>query len=256
MRRNNSCASKAAAEICVMFAVQRVWVRWSCAFPPSLFHPQVAAQPPFSLGRWAVGQARAGDTWEQLGWAAFSSAAAESRESLGAAGSKLGTCSTASVCVLVWGWALRVPNEHRKMAHLHCWLFQQTKENLIISSWLAGSKFCWAARKDGEGPCYLKNLSCTCMKQLCCGTTAAWAALAEAVGRFLGCQVLRVGRDWAIPSSEEKTGTNYHPALACAALTTLTEQLIHSLAITCILWNVEELQERWHPGASGLVRKC
>lgn len=201
----------------------------------------------FLLGKVSCGS---GQGWGHLG------AAAESRESLGAAGSKLGTCSSASVCVLVWGWALRVPNEHRKMAHLHCWLFQQTKENLIISLWLAGSKFCWAARKDGEGPCYLKNLSCTCMKQLCCGTTAAWAALAEAVGRFLGCQVLRVGRDWAIPSSEEKTGTNYHPALACAALTTLTEQLIHSLAITCILWNVEELQERWHPGASGLVRKC
>lgn len=97
--------------------------------------PQVPAQPPFSLGRWPVGQARAGDTWQQLGWGALSSAAAESRESLGAAGSKPGTCSAASVRVLVWFSALGVPNEHWNMALSHCWVFQQTKENLIISSW-------------------------------------------------------------------------------------------------------------------------
>lgn len=46
----------------------------------------------------------------------------------------------------------------------------------------------------------------------------------------------------------------YHPARACAALTALTEQLIHSLAITCILWNGEELQELWCPGAPGSIR--
>lgn len=66
------------------------------------------------------------------------------------------TCSPTSVCVLVQGSALSVPNEHWKMAHLHCSVLQQTKENLIISSWLAGSTFCWAARQDGEGPCCLK----------------------------------------------------------------------------------------------------
>lgn len=65
--------------------------------------------------------------------------------------SKLSTCSPTSVCVLVWCWALSVPNEHWKTAHLHCWVFQQTKENLIISSWLASTKFCWAAKKDSEG---------------------------------------------------------------------------------------------------------
>lgn len=220
---SSSWASKSVPELCVTFAVQRVGAMELCL--PSLSAPAPGAcTASFLLGKVSC---RSGRGWGHLGAAGLRCpelCSCRIQGGFGAAGSKLSTCSPTSVSCCDAG--LSVPNEHWKMAHLHGWVFQQTKENLLISSWLAGSKFCWAARKDSEGLCYLKNLFWTCMKQLCCGTTAAWATSAEAEGRFLGWQVPRVARHWAIPSSEKETGTNYHPACACAALATLTKQLI------------------------------
>lgn len=142
------------------------------------------------------------------------------------------------------------------MAHLHCWLFQQTKENLIISSWLAGSKYCWAARKDSDGPCYLRKPVLYLHETALLWHHCSLSYLSMGCRQISGVPGSQGGK--ALSNSQLWRGNRdelYHPALACAALTALTEQLIHSLASTCILWNVEELQELWCPGASGSVRK-
>lgn len=229
MRRSSSWASRAVVELCATFAVQRLQVWRSCAFPPSLLHPRVLAQLPFSLGRWAVGMGTPGSSWGEM-----SSCRIQGEFSSWQQTQHLQShlCSCAGVML-----ARRVPNEHWKMAHLHCWVFQQTKENLIISSWLAGSKFCWAVRKESEGPYYLK-------KPMLYLPEAALLWHHCSLGcRSRGCrQILEVAG-----SQGEKTLSNSqlwrgnrdelcHPALACAALSALTEQLIHSLAVTCILW--------------------
>lgn len=74
-------AARGPAKLCRSFVSGLLCKEGGChgAVPSlPLWHPQVPAQPPSTLGRAAAGQPRAGDTWS-TGVSALSSAAAESR---------------------------------------------------------------------------------------------------------------------------------------------------------------------------------
>lgn len=124
-------AARGPAKLCLSFVSGLLCKEGGChgAVPSlPLWHPQVPAQPPSSLGRAAAGQPRAGDTWS-TGVSALSSAAAESRGSF----EQLAANAAPAAPPLFVSWCaagLSVPNEHWQMAHSHCWVSSSLRKTL------------------------------------------------------------------------------------------------------------------------------